>query len=112
MSFDEILRARKGAALAQAQRLGPAFYQNGDGRIPAREFKRTPVGNAKEMGMFPKRYSECLEYNQKIKICCRHMENVTGRLYKTHPDLNGPDLFIATCGVCGCNHYRLAVGEQ
>jgi hypothetical protein len=112
MSFEEILKTRKGAALLQAQRLGPEFYQNGEMRFPAREFPQTPVGGPRKMDSFPRKYSECLEHNQKIKICCRHMENVTGRLYKTHPDLKGPDLFIATCGECGCNHYRLAVGEQ
>lgn len=112
MTFEEILKPRKGSALEQAKRLGPAFYQNGEIRTPAPEHVREQVGKARGMDMFPRKWSECLEHNQKIKICCRHMENVKGRTYKTNPNLPGPDLFIATCEVCGCNHYRLAVGEQ
>lgn len=111
MKFNKILAARKGSALEQAKRLGPAFYQNGEMRAPAPEHKPIPVGGPRSMDTFPRKYSECLEHNQKINLCCRHMENVTGRLYKTNPNLPGPDLFIATC-TCGRNHYRLAVGEQ
>lgn len=98
----------------QILRLGPAFYSDlpSAERPPGPQWEKEQIGPARPMDMFPRKYSECLEYNQKIKICCRHMENVTGRVFKTHPDLKGPDLFIATCRECGCNHYRLAVGEQ
>jgi hypothetical protein len=113
MTFRDILRARRGQALDQARRLGPEFYSEApsEDRPPGPKWEKIQVGKARPMAMFPKKYSEALEYNQKINICCRHMENITGRTYKTHPDLPGPDLFIATC-ICGRNHYRLAVGEQ
>lgn len=104
---------RKGQVLEQAKRLGASFYSG----LPSAERpsgpKWTPVqvGKDRPMEMFPRKYSECMEHNQKINLCCRHMENLTGRLYKTQPDLPGPDLFVATC-TCGRSHYRLAVGEQ
>ncbi len=75
-------------------------------------YTQTPVGPRRPASAYPKKYRECLEYNQKIKICCRHMENITGQMYKTNPDLPAADLLILTCNVCKCNHYRVAVGEQ
>lgn len=112
--FDRLVSERKGSAREQAERLGPSFYSDkaSPDRPQGPQHEREQVGKARGMDMFPRKYSECLEHNQKIKICCRHMENVEGRTYKTNPNLPGPDLFIATCKECGCNHYRLAVGEQ
>lgn len=85
-------------------------------KLPRVNIPPVPVAPARKMDMFPRKYSECLEHNQKIKLCCRHMDNVTGRMFAspTAPrDENGkvlPDIFIATCEECGCNHYRMAVG--
>jgi len=113
MSFDDILKARKGQVLEQAKRLGPAFFSDlpSEDRPPGPSWEKLQVGPARPMEMFPAKYTWGLERNQKINLCCRHMENVTGRTYKTHPDLPGPDLFVATC-TCGRSHYRMAVGGQ
>ena len=70
-----------------------------------------PVGEARPMDTFPARYSHGLERNQLLELCCRRMENLTGATFKTDPDLDAPDLFIATCS-CGRKHYRVAAGEQ
>ena len=79
---------------------------------PARvEHLQVPMSESLPMYKFPAKYSHTLERNQKLKLCCRHMENVLGRLFKTNPDLKHADLFIATCQVCGCKHHRLAVGS-
>jgi hypothetical protein len=59
-------------------------------------------------GLVPVKFSECVEYNQKLNSCCRHIENMTGRVYKTDISLPFPDLFIVTC-ICGRNHRRLRV---
>ena len=56
-------------------------------------------------GLVPAKFWESLEYNQGLNTCCRNMENMTGRVYRT-PTAVYPDLFIATC-TCGRNHYRL-----
>lgn len=85
--------------------------------LPRVNIPPIPIGPRRSMDMFPRKYSECLEHNQKIKICCRHMENITGQMYHSpscerndHGDPL-PDIFIATCSECGCNHYRMAVGS-
>ena len=70
------------------------------------------VGPARTMDHYPLKYGQSLERNQKLKICCRHMENMSGQMYKTYTALDGPDMFIATCSECGCKHYRIAVGQQ
>ncbi len=72
------------------------------------------LGDAVPMMSVAKKYCDGLEQNQKIKLCCRHMENVTARFYKTatQPEHLGPDLLISTCGKCGCNHYRFMVGAS
>lgn len=69
------------------------------------------VGPARSMDTYPLKYSQALEHNQKLNLCCRHMENLSGQMYKTYTAIDGPDLFIATC-TCGRKHYRMAVGQQ
>jgi len=95
----------------QRERLGGAFYSGlpAQARPPAPAFDKVAVGPRQAMDMLPRKYSECLEHNQQLKLCCRHIENITAQMYKTHPELAAPDLLVATCAVCGCNHYRLAV---
>lgn len=80
--------------------------------LPRLDSPPVPTGPARGMDIFPRKYSEALEHNQRIKLCCRHMENVTGQTFKTSTANGGPDLFVATCQDCGRNHYRLLVGEQ
>lgn len=62
--------------------------------------------------MVPQKWRDTLEQNQEIKLCCRHMENMSGQLYKTSPKLAAADLMTATCSKCGCIHKRWFVGEH
>lgn len=59
-----------------------------------------------EAGIVPVKFAECLEHNQLLRPCCRKIENMTARLFKTDPRLPQPDGFVATCS-CGRNHIRV-----
>lgn len=78
-------------------------------RTPLPEY-REPIGKPQPMDRFPAKYGHTMERNQKLNLCCRHMENMTAQVFKTNPRLPGPDLLVATCK-CGRKHYRLQVGE-
>lgn len=68
-----------------------------------------PAGMQEQLdsGMIPVKFAECLEYNQLIKTCCRQVENMGARLFKTNRRLRYPDMWVATCRECGCNHIRV-----
>jgi len=68
------------------------------------------MGRSLPMDRFPAKYGHTLERNQRLNLCCRQTENLTGQVFQTAPELPGPDLFIATCK-CGRKHRRLQVGE-
>ncbi len=59
-----------------------------------------------ESGIIPKKFADCLEYNNALNSCCRNISNMRARLFKSHEDLPHPDIFVATCK-CGRNHIRV-----
>lgn len=59
-----------------------------------------------EAGILPAKFGDCLEHNQLLRACCRKLENMTARLYRSDPRLPHPDIFVATCS-CGRNHIRV-----
>lgn len=62
---------------------------------------------------YPDRYRETIVENVKIKPCCRKPEHLICSTHMT-PFCQAEypyDLFVAQCRECGCNHYRLLVGD-
>jgi hypothetical protein len=68
------------------------------------------------MEMLPAKYTHTLERNQKLKICCRHTENMRATFYcsptasKNQKGEDLPDIMIAVCVECSCRHIRMQVG--
>lgn len=101
-------------AQAQRQRLGETFYSKAPCalRPPAPEIKPVKFGEPKPLispGL--EKYARQQERNQLLNACCRHPENMTAQMFKTHPDLSGPDKLIATCDICGRKHHTMKVGQ-
>ncbi len=101
---------------AQAQRLGPLYYQE----VPAEQRVRPepipkeavtpPLPMAVVSREFGAKYWAGVYQNQKLMQCCKQEENSTGQFFKTNPDLPTFDLFIALCSECGRRQYRFMVG--
>ena len=71
-----------------------------------------PYGDEHPMAFWPRKWAVTLEENQKLNLCCRHTETHTGRLYRSKPTEEHPDIFIAVCGSCGRRHHRLFVSPD
>lgn len=69
-------------------------------RVPVRALMNDAIK------MLPVRYMEALEHNQLIKSCCRHPENHDIIAFKSHPDLDDPDIYQFICDQCGNVHTR------
>lgn len=67
----------------------------------------TPMKELLDCRIIPRKFAEALEYNQKLRLCCRKVENMTARLFKSDDRLSVPDIFVATC-TCGRSHIRVA----
>lgn len=110
----------------QRKRLGPLFYS--DLPCPEREVppavKPRPINDPHPAILFAdhvesRKYVECLQQNQKLNLCCRHVEE-EGHMAQwfaspsadvTEKGNTVPDILVITCGGCGRKHTRFVVGE-
>lgn len=78
----------------------------------------TPVNQPHPAMHLPAKYVRTLEYNQKLNLCCRHVEEsghtaqwfATPTAEKTNSGETVPDILVITCGACGRRHRRFMVG--
>lgn len=60
------------------------------------------------------KYVETLERNQKLNLCCRHVEESghTAQYFSTPEGAEEgiPDILVIVCGSCGRKHTRFFVG--
>lgn len=84
-------------------------------RTPDKERIRVgKVGNLEDKAVrkqMPVQYLDALASNEKLKPCCRDTSsNYTYETFKTEAEFEAPNMAVFTCTVCGCKHYRGAVG--
>ena len=78
----------------------------------------TAVNDPHSAMLLPAKYVEALEREQRINLCCRHVEeeNHTAQWFATESatkDAEGrqvPDVLVITCGKCKRKHRRFFIG--
>ena len=97
---------------ADPPRSRPPRSRNRDHPIGPHPGVRTPAR------LLQRKYIETLEQNQKLNLCCRHVEEenhqaqwfATPTASKTEKGETIPDILIITCGLCGRKHRRFFGG--
>lgn len=59
----------------------------------------------------PAHYVESIRSNESLRDCCRDIDNLSYQRFKTQPQLEGPDLAMIECAVCGAKHRRTLAGS-
>ena len=86
--------------------------------LPRVNIPPKPINGAIPAKFLQRKYIETLEQNQKLNLCCRHVEEenhqaqwfATPTADKTESGETIPDILVITCGLCGRKHHRLFVG--
>lgn len=80
--------------------------------LPETQVRACPLVNVADLpeGFLKKSHIEHLEQNQKISICCRHVEEHKVEAFKSHSEEQGPDIYVFHCTTCGRKHRFFCVG--
>lgn len=86
-------------------------------KLPRLDVPPKPVNNPHAANLLPAKYVQTLEYNQKLPLCCRHVEE-SGHTAQWFASPTAqvkdegivPDILIIRCGACNRKHVRFFVG--
>lgn len=70
-----------------------------------------PASEVLKATFLPAQYVQALERDQKLNLCCRHVEDGHTAQWFGSQTKEDPDILVITCGGCGRKHRRFFIGN-